>query len=266
MASASLLVTTYNWADALERVLLSVAAQRVLPKEVVIADDGSGEDTAQLVKRLQVTFPTKLIHCWQEDKGFRAAAIRNKAIAKMTSDYVVMIDGDMVVNPDFIADHLSAAREGCFIQGSRVITSAPAGHKLLSSSQASYPNFFWCGISNRFNTLRFPLLSAAFSSVNTSLSGTKTCNFSVWRSDLLTVNGFDESYEGWGREDSDLAARLLHAGKRRIKLKLMAVAYHLYHNENSRNCLSSNDVLLARCIAEKRIRSIRGVDQYIRDD
>ena len=259
--TVSLLITTYNWVAALEQVLLSVKEQTCLPKEVVVADDGSGQQTADLIASLQASFPTKLVHCWHEDKGFRAAAIRNKAIAEMTADYVVMIDGDMVLHPSFIQDHLCSASKGSFIQGSRVITSPAAADRLLSGQKSMH--FLSSGISNRFNALRLPLLSSLVSACDESIHGTKTCNFSAWRSDLIDINGFDESYVGWGREDSDLVARLFHSGKHRLKLKLMANAYHLYHAENSRGSLSCNDTLLTNCIKEKTTWCVNGIDKHL---
>lgn len=261
VSSVSLLITTYNWCDALRQVLISVANQSHLPKEVVIADDGSDERTSAFIKDLKATFPTLLIHCWQEDDGFRAAAIRNKAISQITADYVVMIDGDMVLHRHFIKDHLASARQGYFIQGSRVITSPAAAKEILSG--ANDIHFFAKGISNRFNTINSPYLSPLFSVNDTSMKSTKTCNFSAWRDDLLRINGFNEDYVGWGREDSDLVARLFHSGKSRRRLKLLANAYHIYHPDNSRGRLSRNDQLLSHCLSVKQIRCDNGIDKYL---
>lgn len=259
--SCSILITTYNWKEALKKVLISVSNQTVLPKEVVIADDGSTEDTAKLISFYKKNFPTKLIHCWHEDKGFRAASIRNKAIAKMTSEYVVMIDGDMYLDKNFIADHLRAANKNFFLQGSRVITSESRSKQLLNSNLNL--SFLSKGISNRLNAINSPFLSHYFSKQDNNLNGTKTCNFSAWKSDLLEVNGFNEDYIGWGREDSDLAARLIHSGKNRLRLRFTANAYHLYHDENSRNRLSKNDSLLENCINTKQKRCTNGIDKYL---
>ncbi|MBX2810144.1 MAG: glycosyltransferase family 2 protein [Cellvibrionaceae bacterium] len=258
---ASLLVTTYNWPQALRQVLLSIVQQTVLPKEVVIADDGSIESTAELVNFFSETFPTKLIHCWHEDRGFRAAAIRNQAIAKITAAYVIMIDGDMVLHPHFIQDHLNRAEPGFFIQGSRIISGPSAAARILSGERKV--TVFSRDIGNRINALNCPVLSRYLSKKNTSMRGTRTCNFSAWRDDLLAINGFNEDYIGWGREDSDLVARLLHAGKQRLKLKCLANACHIFHAENDRERLSNNDTLLADCLAEKRVRCENGIDKYL---
>jgi glycosyltransferase involved in cell wall biosynthesis len=265
--SASILITTYNWKEALAQVLESILLQSYLPKEVVIADDGSTQETAELIAAYQSSFSIPLIHCWQKDDGFRAAAIRNKAIAKMTSDYVIMIDGDMLLHPHFIRDHIQTAQQGCFIQGSRVITSSQLAKRLLNGEASlSALNFFSSGISNRLNMVNSYTLSRFFSCKNSNLRATKTCNFSAWKDDLLAINGFNEDYIGWGREDSDLAARLLHSGKQRIKLKFMANAYHLYHADNSRNRLSLNDERLDHCISTKQTRCNNGLDKHLNKD
>ena len=120
--SCSVLVTTYNWPQALGLVLAGLARQRTLPGEVIVADDGSRADTLDLVLAQAKGFPVPLRHVWQEDLGFRAARVRNLAIAAARHDYVLLLDGDMVPHERFVADHLEAARPGCFVQGSRVLT------------------------------------------------------------------------------------------------------------------------------------------------
>jgi glycosyltransferase involved in cell wall biosynthesis len=263
--SASVLITTYNWEGALQKVLETILRQSQLPKEVVIADDGSTSATANVINAYQKLLPIPLIHCWQEDKGFRAAAIRNKAIAAMTADYVVMIDGDMLLHHHFIRDHVQAAKKGFFIQGSRAITSPCLARSILDGRHqgVSQLGFLSLGISNRLNALNSSFLSRFFSQYDTGLRSTKTCNFSAWKDDLLAINGFNEGYVGWGREDSDLVARLLHSGKKRLKLKCMANAYHLHHEDNSRNRLSQNDSLLEQCLQEQQIYCTNGIDKYL---
>jgi len=96
------------------------------------------------------------------------------------------------------------------------------------------------------------------SSASRKLPGIRGCHFAFWKDDILKINGFDSSYEGWGREDSDLAARLFHAGIQRKDLRGMPVL-HLWHREASRDQLAQNDVLLQACIDEKRIRASKGI-------
>src|SRR5687767_6249148 len=113
--TTSLSIATYNWPSALELSLQSVLAQSVLPAEILIADDGSGEDTRRLIERYQVNFPVPLIHVWQPDEGFQLARIRNKAISVSKGDYILQIDGDVILHPQFIKDHIRFARRNCYV-------------------------------------------------------------------------------------------------------------------------------------------------------
>jgi len=112
----ALVVTTYNWPAALDLTLQSAARQSLAPAEIIVADDGSGPDTEAVVARWQERLATPLLHVWQADEGFRLARSRNRAIAAARGDYVIIVDGDMVLHRHFIADHARAARRGCFIQ------------------------------------------------------------------------------------------------------------------------------------------------------
>ncbi len=243
----SLIITTYNRSDALELVLLSVLNQRVLPDEVIIADDGSGEDTRQLIERFQENFPVPLHHCWHEDEGFRLSAIRNKAIMMAKEEYIVMIDGDIVLPPGFISDHKRHAWKGQYIQGSRVLLHARRTSKMLARKEFSV-GFFDSGISNRFNSIRSRFLARWFSFFRGGHTRVRGANLSFWREDAVSINGFNEDFVGWGREDSEFAVRMFNAGIRRKHLKFAGFGFHLYHPEHSRLQLPVNDAILARTI------------------
>ena len=265
MIEASLVITTYNWKQTLSRVLDSVKSQSVLPIEVIIADDGSNDGTDELIEALRPTFPVPIIHIWQEDRGFRAAMSRNKAIAASHADYIILIDGDMVLNPRFVEDHLAHASEGCFIQGGRVLLGAQLSECISNNSLALDDIRWWMAdLSNRKNCFRIPLLArwAAWLS-NNHIKGIRSCNQSFWKADLLRVNGFNEAFEGWGREDSELVVRLYKSGLKRKNLKFLAIAYHLYHQQFDRQRLSKNDALLQRAQASAHITCARGIQQYL---
>ena len=119
----SVIITTYNRPDALLLVLQSIESQTKLPEEVIIADDGSDDNTEKLITNYQESSSLNIIHSWQEDKGFRVSKSRNKAIAKSSYDYIILIDGDMILHTEFIRDHINNAEPGFFIQGSRVLLS-----------------------------------------------------------------------------------------------------------------------------------------------
>jgi glycosyltransferase involved in cell wall biosynthesis len=261
--TCSLIITTYNWKDALDLVLLSVRGQTRMPDEVIVADDGSRPDTRQLLLEHARDFPVPLRHSWQEDTGFRAARSRNRAIAAATGEYIVLIDGDMVLHPDFIADHLWAAERGSFVQGMRVLTWPGASAKLLKQRRVRL-RFFEPGIRRRRHTVHSRLLArlALATTRGKNRKGIKTCNQGWWRSDLEAVNGFDERFEGWGREDDDLAARAFQAGIDRRSLRFAGLATHLHHDERHQDGESANDAHLADNLARGISRAEAGLDRH----
>lgn len=113
----TLLIITYNWPEALRMVLESAMHQSKMPDEIVIGDDGSTAETKQLIDSYAKSSPVPVVHVWQEDKGFRRTVILNKAIAKATGDYIIQVDGDVILDSHFVADHLEVAQEGCFVCG-----------------------------------------------------------------------------------------------------------------------------------------------------
>ena len=157
----SLIITTYNRPDALKLVLQSITSQSVLPNEIIIADDGSKNSTKKCIDEFKNFFSIPLIHSWQEDKGFIVAKSRNKAIAKSKFDYIILIDGDVILHDKFIEDHLKHAEMGFFVQGSRVILNKRATEELLSNN--SNVSFFSRGLSNRKNAIYSNFLSIFYS-------------------------------------------------------------------------------------------------------
>lgn len=230
----TLLVTTYNWKEALAAVLASVRRQSRLPDEVVVADDGSRADTRALLEAQARDFPTPLRHVWQEDAGFRAARNRNRAIAASRGDYVVCIDGDMVLHRHFVADHLALAEPGSFLQGGRVQATPALTERLLAGARPVFAPWMDADFAavhgdERRHALRWPWLARRKArSANAGVT-VMSCNLSAWREDLLRVNGFDERMEGYGSEDLELDLRLRNAGLRRRRLKFAGLAIHLQH-------------------------------------
>jgi len=261
----SLIISTYNREDALDLVLKSVVHLKQYPHEVIIADDGSGPKTAELIRKYQNTFPIPLIHCHQEDKGFRLSHIRNKATAMSSGDHLIFIDGDMILHPYFVRDHQRHAREGLFIQGSRVLL-----HKetTFSSIEHGIHRFspFSSGITNRFNAIRIPFLSPIISTWMSKQHhhGVRGCNMSFMKRDLIKVNGFNEAFIGWGREDSECVIRLLQAGIQRFNLRLGGIAYHLWHTEHiNSELLEKNNEELRLAIEEQRIWCAEGLQNHM---
>jgi glycosyltransferase involved in cell wall biosynthesis len=258
----SLIITTYNWKEALAAVLKSAFAQAELPKEIIIADDGSGEDIRALVEQMAKVAPVPLLHSWHEDRGFRASESRNRAMALATGEYIVIIDGDMVLHPDFLKSHRAAARKGQFLQGKRVLLSPSATKATLAGDHMLY-NFFSGGIKNRFNAINSPFLSGLFSKKTARLKGIRSCNMAFWREDMVRVNGFNEDFVGWGREDSEFVVRLQNSGIQRKNLKFGGVAYHLHHNENARTSLPANDRILEQAVAQHSAFCQNGINKHL---
>ncbi|EIS4854517.1 family 2 glycosyl transferase [Vibrio parahaemolyticus] len=258
----TLIITTYNWKEALKAVLESVKRQTVLPDEVIVADDGSREDTKAIIDHMREGFPVPLIHSWQEDNGFRAAMSRNRAIAKSSGRYIIIIDGDMVLSPSFIESHKRVAKPNWFVQGGRVLTNENCSKAIMESRLV--PSIFSKGIRNRKNCITNILLSKWFSRKRNNANSTRSCNMAFWREDALEVNGFNQDFVGWGREDSEFVHRMLNAGKSRLYLKFAGVGYHLYHVENSRASLGQNDEILEKTIKNKLKRCENGVDQFLK--
>lgn len=141
--SISIIITTYNRPDALQLVLQSLHNQSRLPDEVIIADDGSTPETQELITRIQAQVDYPIRHVWQPDEGFRAAQIRNQAARKAHSDYLIFLDGDCVVRPDFVQQHGLLAEKGWFVAGNRVMLNNDLTHQIESQQPPSF-----CGISN----------------------------------------------------------------------------------------------------------------------
>jgi len=262
--TTSLIITTYNWPQALEMVLESVRTQTELPDEVIIADDGSGADTIALIATFKDKFPVPLYHSWQEDQGFRAAQSRNKAMAISGGEYIIIVDGDMMLHPDFIKSHKRTAAANTFIHGKRVLLQPELTKQILQRKQYQI-NFFTGGIINRFNTISSDFLSSLFSRKQQNIKAVRSCNMAFWRTDMLRINGFNNEFVGWGREDSEFALRLLNAGVKRKNLVFGGVGYHLYHDEKPRTALPENDKILLDAIKQKTTWCPNGINQFIKE-
>jgi len=262
--NCTLIITTYDWENALELVVLSALKQTILPNEIIIADDGSKKETRNLIKNINKKSSIPIEHLWQEDKGFRAAKIRNKAIAIAQYKYIILIDGDMILHKDFILNHIMNARQNYFLQGSRALFTQKKTEQLLHNNKKNNNfTFLGKGIKNKKNIINCILLAKLFSSSSKNLKGIKTCNMSFFREDCIKINGFNEDFVGWGREDSEFAARLLNNNIKRKNIRFNCIAYHLWHHESPRANLTKNDILLAKTINENLKYCKNGINKYL---
>jgi len=258
----SLIITTFNRPDALDLVIKSVENQTYKPHDVIIADDGSDDETKNLIKKIQESSSLNIIHSWHKNDGFRVARSRNQAVSLAKGDYLVLIDGDMVLDKYFLYDHLVNSEEKCFIQGSRVLLSEKLTRYFLETKMFK-ASIFQSGLKNRKNILRSVLLSRVFSNITRKIDGIKTCNMSFYKDDFYAVNGFNNNFEGWGREDTEFCVRLINSGLYRKNLKFAAVQFHLWHKLVSRKSLRENDLILEKTIREKLTYCKSGVSEYV---
>lgn len=256
--SVTLIITTYNWPEALNFCLESVKRQTVKPAEVIVVDDGSGFDTRHLIASHVSAFASlgmDLNHCWQADKGFRAAKARNLGLGIASGDYVIMTDQDIILDPHFVEDHVNHAKHGRMITGRRMRLTEAYTRELLGepNNPDLLPRPYRKGVplDRSFGCLRIGWLQRLFSKATYDYNGVLSCNMSFWREDALFINGFNTDFTGWGCEDYEFYCRMRNAyGMERYHLKHAAVAYHLYHHESSKAQLASNQAILQRTIED----------------
>ncbi|MDB9822386.1 glycosyltransferase [Deltaproteobacteria bacterium] len=262
----SLIITTYNWPEALKLTLVSVLNQSVRPGEIIIADDGSGPETGMVIKEVLDTSDSTWCHVRHDNSGIRQARIKNLAVRYSHAQYLVLIDHDVVLHPDFIADHLAMAREGTFLQGKRVFLSEYLTKKYLSDFSFSPPSPFSRGLNNRKNAFRLRLLGKMITRPKDFQTILRGCNLSMHREDFLRVDGYDETFDQlWGREDSDICYRLFHSGVKIRNLWFSALQYHLEHKVIKKKDRDRLDDELDRICEEKRTRAIKGFSQLSRE-
>jgi GT2 family glycosyltransferase len=258
-----LVVTTYARADALARVLDSIAAQTAPPDELLVAEDGTDASTAGLIAHHAARARYPVHHLTQPHEGYRLARSRNAAIARSDSDYLVMIDGDMVLHPEFLADHRDLARPGHWAQGVRILLDAAATQRVLNGPELPQPWSRGLGLVRRSYGIRAVALSRRLRSAANGIVAVKGCNQGFWRTDLLAVNGLDEAITGWGSEDKELCARLANAGVRRQTLLFAAVAWHLDHPPAARDRADVNRARWRDSARSGRTRCEAGVDRHL---
>lgn len=266
----SVIVTTYNWPAALYRVLASLCNQSYDNFEVIVADDGSDRHTQTVVENFIRIAPMPIKHVWHEDQGFRAAKIRNKAVAQAQGDYLIFLDGDCIVQRHFVKRHAQLAKRKWFVAGNRILINQELTQRILTENLTpenwSLAKWFlarWHRQINRWLSLIHLPLGYLRDLSKHAWIGVKTCNLALWRSEFVLVNGFDEKFEGWGFEDSDLVLRLLRAQIYRRSGKSAMAVFHLWHKEASREQMLKNRRFLEDTLTSNHIQAHQGIDQYL---
>jgi glycosyltransferase involved in cell wall biosynthesis len=270
----SVIVTTYNWPAALKLCLDSLFVQNDQAFEIIIADDGSTIANQSLAQAYCAESPVPIHYVHHEDQGFRAGTIRNKAVASSQGEYLLFIDGDCVLRPDFIARHRQLAEPGYFVPGNRVLLSKSFTQQAIEKQIPLYKKplsyFMSLRLQKKINRISaFIQLPLGFLRELQPKKWQKamTCNLALWKNDFLRVNGFDELFEGWGYEDSDLVIRLIHAGIKRKEGRFAVPVLHLWHAHNDKSKQDLNyQRLLDRLEQQDFIVAAKGVSQYLGRD
>ncbi|MCF0073030.1 glycosyltransferase family 2 protein [Dyadobacter sp. CY261] len=260
--ATTLIIATYNWVEALHCSLVSVTKQKVLPTEVIIADDGSDHRTRTLITSMRANFPVPIIHVWHEDLGFRKSRILNQAVEQSSGKYVVQVDGDVLLHTSFIRDHLAAAQRGTFIRGTRArLTPAKTNELLLNADNEV--NFFSKGVYNRFNAMRLPVLRSLGQRIEMKSRSVRGSNLAFWKDDFIRVNGYNNELNGWGHEDEELAARFINNNIAKKIVKLSAVQYHLHHEELPKSNEAFHREIIQHTLLTKVKRCANGYENLL---
>ncbi len=256
---ASLIITTYNWPEALAVCLNSALKQSYGNFEIIIADDGSKEPTAHTVQRLLRPGPHQWRHVRHDDSSIRQARIKNLAVRYATGDYFIFIDHDVALHPSFIHDHIENAEQSCFLQGKRVFLPQRLTQYCLEREAIDPPSLLTRGLGNRKNAWYCPSLGRHLARKKRFQVTLRGCNLSMPRQIFEAVDGYDETFDGiWGREDSDICYRMFHSGYRIKNLWWTGLQYHLDHPAIKHTTRDRLDEELDRIRNERRIRALHG--------
>jgi glycosyltransferase involved in cell wall biosynthesis len=268
----SVIITTYNQPLWLELTLRGFATQNIFDFDVVLADDGSGPATGERIESLRSELPFELTRVWHEDRGFRKTEILNRAIMASRHEYLVFTDGDCIPRRDFLSTHQRLAEPGRFLSGGYIKLPRQVSEEITAADVAAgratdmrwlrargAPVTRWhyrLGIGKPFGALldRITPTRPSFNGHNAS----------VWRNDLLAVNGFEERM-GYGGLDRELGERLENAGIRGKQIRHRAVVVHLDHPRGYVDpaVLAANRRVRDEVAASRRTRAVVGLDRHL---
>ncbi len=264
---ASVIVATYELPRHLELVLAGLETQSQREFEVVICDDGSSQATRDAVDSFRRRTGLSVIHVWQEHRGFRKCRILNEGLRRSMGELCIFLDGDCVPHRYFVRDHLENSEVGFYLAGRRVELGAELSDRLtpLAIREGFFDRPTWTFVRSVWRGETEHLQRAVrvpWSPVRRLLNmhridDLKGCNYSVPRDALEVINGFDEEYEGYGREDTDVELRLKHSGLRIKSLKGLALQFHVWHPR--REFTPANNTRLEELKQSRRVRCERGL-------
>lgn len=266
----SVIISTYNSPLWLEKVLWGYSAQQHRDFEIVIADDGSTQETAELLRRMVSEAGLAIEHVWQRDDGFRKCRILNKAVLAAKCDYLVFTDGDCIPRADFLAEHVRNAEPGYFLSGSycklpMAISEVITKDDILSGRCFDIDWLRAQGLPRNRKNLKLaapPKRAGLLNRLTTARCNFKGSNGSAWKADVLRVNGFDERM-AWGGEDREFGVRLRNAGIRPRHIRYNAICIHLDHSRGYRDeaVVAANKRLRKQSQRSRRSETPAGIRQ-----
>ncbi|MGN0902812.1 MAG: glycosyltransferase, partial [Succinivibrio sp.] len=205
----SVIISTYNKPHQLELIFKALNYQTDRQFEVIIADDGSSQETATLVSKMTVAATYPVTHVWQKDEGFRLSRIRNLAAKKAKGEYLIFLDGDCIPRPSFISTHRKLAEKNMLVAGNRILLKKDFSEFVVTRQEPVWTYsftkwvsvFFKGGINRLHPLIVFPYFQK-LRNLKNKWKKARGCNFALFKEDYYKVNGCDESFEGWGYEDS----------------------------------------------------------------
>ena len=267
----AVILSTYNQPRWLEKSLWGYASQRHADFDLVIADDGSGPETAAVIERMRRATELRITHVWHEDRGFRKTEILNRAIVASDAEYMIFSDGDTIPRDDFVEVHVRHARPRHFLTGGYLKLPMDVSEAITVDDirTGRFADVGWLRRQgyrpgHRFlRLLRSPLIAAIGDAVTPTPPSWKGNNASTWREGLIAVNGFDGDM-GYGSEDRALGERLLNLGYRPKRIRFRAPAMHLDHGRPWRDpdVARNNDLLIrTRIKRDGEVRARVGISE-----
>ena len=269
MPSISVIISTYNKPHFLEKVLTGYSFQTFKDFEIIIADDGSSNETKEIIEKFERIISQEIYHVWHEDSGFRKCKILNTAIKKSSNDYLVFSDGDCIPNSRFLETHSKLAKKGCFLSGGHFPINEKVSNQLLIEdikSQICFTKKYLIKKGqpigkNYFKLIKNPFLADLLDKLTPTKSTFNGNNSSAWRSDIIKANGFDERME-YGGLDCELGYRLNNNGIKSLQVRNRTTVLHLYHTRPYKNkdAIAKNRLIRKSTLEGKITNTDFGID------
>lgn len=267
----SLIISTYNSEEWLKKTLTGIRYQTYLDFELIIADDGSGPATKQVIDEFSQNSPIPIKHIWHEDRGFQKTKILNSAINAATGEYLIFTDGDCILRSDFIATHVKNAQKGYFLSGGYFKLSMALSQAITSEDIKSQNCFDigWLinsGLKKSFKTIKLTkkkTLARVMNFVTPTKATWNGHNASGWKDDFIAINGFNQEM-GYGGEDREFGERLFNYGIKSKQIRYTAVCVHLDHPRSyvSDGVWKKNYSIRANTKKQKLVKCASGLDTF----